>query len=116
MLRGAISLRSNSLLYRGKNVFEKLAATRSSRRLNSFQAFPEKVGLYDKNQEKDSCGVGLVAHLKKVASREIVLDANEMLVRMSHRGACGCEVNTGDGAGLSFTWLNVSLCYLYDIM
>ena len=36
--------------------------------------------------EKDSCGVGLVAQLKKKASRDIVVDANEMLVRMSHRG------------------------------
>lgn len=29
-----------------------------------------------------------------------VTDAVEMLVRMSHRGACGCETNTGDGAGI----------------
>ncbi|CAK9166557.1 unnamed protein product [Ilex paraguariensis] len=29
-----------------------------------------------------------------------VTDAIEMLVRMSHRGACGCETNTGDGAGI----------------
>ena len=65
----------------------------------AFTHFPEKVGLYDSKLEKDSCGVGLVAHLKKNASRQIVVDANEMLVRMSHRGACGCEPNTGDGAG-----------------
>lgn len=39
--------------------------------------------------------MGLVAQLKKQASRQIVLDANEMLVRMSHRGGCGCEPNTG---------------------
>jgi len=56
--------------------------------------------LYDGKLEKDSCGVGLVAHLKKLQSRKIVEDANEMLVRMSHRGACGCEPNTGDGAGM----------------
>jgi len=41
-----------------------------------------------------------VANLKKVASRQIVIDANEMLVRMSHRGASGCEPNSGDGAGI----------------
>jgi len=29
-----------------------------------------------------------------------VTDALEMLVRMTHRGACGCEANTGDGAGI----------------
>ena len=41
-----------------------------------------------------------MAHLKKVPSRGIVVDANEMLVRMSHRGGCGCEPNAGDGAGM----------------
>jgi glutamate synthase domain-containing protein 1 len=65
-----------------------------------FHSFPKKQGLYDPALEKDSCGVGLVAHLKKQASRKTVEDANEMLVRMAHRGACGCEVNTGDGAGV----------------
>jgi len=69
------------------------------RRWNHFEGFPQKTALYDKNMEKDSCGVGLVAQMKKIASREIILDANQMLVRMSHRGGCGCEVNTGDGAG-----------------
>lgn len=67
----------------------------------SFSRFPVKPNsLYDSKLEKDSCGVGLVAHLKKLASRQILLDANEMLVRMSHRGGCGCEPNTGDGAGI----------------
>lgn len=67
-----------------------------------FTKFPrfKKRTLYDAKLEKDSCGVGLVAHMKKQASRQIVLDANEMLVRMSHRGGCGCEVNSGDGAGI----------------
>ena len=65
-----------------------------------FTKFPNKNGFYDSKLEKDSCGVGIVAHLKRQASRQIVLDANQMLVRMSHRGGCGCEVNTGDGAGI----------------
>jgi glutamate synthase domain-containing protein 1 len=42
----------------------------------------------------------MVAHLKGVASHEIVRDANTMLVRMAHRGGCGCEPNSGDGAGI----------------
>ena len=71
---------------------------------NIFSRFPspDRSTLYDKNNEKDSCGVGLVANMKKSASRQIVLDANQMLVRMSHRGGCGCEVNTGDGAGKQY--------------
>ncbi|GFY84088.1 NADH-dependent glutamate synthase 1 [Actinidia rufa] len=62
---------------------------------------PEKpLGLYDPAFDKDSCGVGFVAELSGESSRKTVTDAIEMLVRMSHRGACGCETNTGDGAGI----------------
>ena len=66
----------------------------------SFKAFPKKHGLYDPAYEKDSCGVGFVANMKGVPDHQIVLDALEMLVRMEHRGGCGCEPNTGDGAGI----------------
>ncbi|OVA11317.1 Class II glutamine amidotransferase domain [Macleaya cordata] len=62
---------------------------------------PEKpLGLYDPSFDKDSCGVGFVAELSGKSSRKTVTDAIEMLVRMTHRGACGCETNTGDGAGI----------------
>lgn len=61
---------------------------------------PLKHGLYDPAQEKDSCGVGFVAHIKGIASHQNVLDGAAMLVAMEHRGACGCEENTGDGAGM----------------
>ncbi|CAN6444676.1 unnamed protein product [Victoria cruziana] len=60
----------------------------------------EPLGLYDSSFDKDSCGVGFVAELSGEPSRKTILDALEMLVRMAHRGACGCEVNTGDGAGI----------------
>ncbi len=61
---------------------------------------PEKQGLYDPAFEKDSCGVGFVAHIKGKASHQIVLDADHILQRMVHRGGCGCEPTTGDGAGI----------------
>jgi glutamate synthase (NADPH/NADH) large chain len=61
---------------------------------------PEKQGLYDPAFEKDSCGVGFVAHIKGLASHQIVVDAEIMLQRMEHRGGCGCEPTTGDGAGI----------------
>ncbi|KAK4795880.1 hypothetical protein SAY86_028206 [Trapa natans] len=68
---------------------------------SSLSAVPEKpLGLYDPKFDKDSCGVGFVAELSGECSRKTVTDALEMLVRMSHRGACGCESNTGDGAGI----------------
>ncbi len=56
--------------------------------------------LYDPRTEKDACGIGFVANIKGRASHQIVLDAAHVLANMSHRGACGCEVNTGDGAGM----------------
>lgn len=70
-----------------------------SNRLPKF-GFPEKQGLYDPAFEKDSCGVGFVAHIKGKPSHQIVTDAEIMLQRMEHRGGCGCEANTGDGAGI----------------
>jgi glutamate synthase (NADPH/NADH) large chain len=61
---------------------------------------PKKHGLYDPANEKDSCGVGFIAHIKGVRSHSIVRDAAIALEHMDHRGACGCEANTGDGAGI----------------
>ena len=65
-----------------------------------FNAFPPKHGLYDPANEHDSCGVGFVAHIKGKRSHQIIVDAEEALLSMDHRGACGCEPNTGDGAGI----------------
>src|SRR5688572_13877267 len=61
---------------------------------------PPKQGLYDPAFEKDSCGVGFVANIKGQRTHQIVRDANTVLLSMDHRGACGCESNTGDGAGI----------------
>ena len=61
---------------------------------------PTASGLYDPAHEHDSCGVGFVAHIKGHRSRQIIDDANRILRHMVHRGACGCEENTGDGAGI----------------
>ncbi|KAF4315513.1 hypothetical protein BBO99_00009341 [Phytophthora kernoviae] len=64
------------------------------------RAIFQKKGLYRQLEEKDSCGVGMIASLKKKPSRSTVVQANEMLVRMSHRGGCGCDPSSGDGAGM----------------
>ncbi len=61
---------------------------------------PDKVGLYDPANEKDSCGVGFVANIKGIPSHQIMLDAYHLNSRMDHRGGCGFEANTGDGAGI----------------
>ena len=57
-------------------------------------------GLYDPANEHDACGVGFLCHMKGQASHEIVANAVTVLKNLLHRGACGCEDNTGDGAGI----------------
>ena len=62
--------------------------------------WPQTQGLYDPQLEKDSCGVGFVVDIKGRASHEILRMALQVLKNLLHRGACGCEANTGDGAGI----------------
>ncbi|MFP6782416.1 MAG: glutamate synthase large subunit, partial [Gammaproteobacteria bacterium] len=57
-------------------------------------------GLYDAAYEHDSCGVGFVVDMKGRRSHAIVQHAMTVLKNLLHRGACGCEENTGDGAGI----------------
>lgn len=57
-------------------------------------------GLYHPFFERDSCGIGFVANIKGNKSHQIISDALTILENMEHRGACGCETNTGDGAGI----------------
>ncbi len=57
-------------------------------------------GLYDASFERDACGIGFVANIKGNKSHQIISDALTILENMEHRGACGCENNTGDGAGI----------------
>jgi len=62
--------------------------------------YPKKQGLYDPAFEHDSCGVGFVAHIKGKKSHDIVRNGIQILENLSHRGACGCDPETGDGAGI----------------
>jgi len=57
-------------------------------------------GLYDPSFEHDSCGIGFVANINGNKSHQVISDALTVLENMEHRGACGCENNTGDGAGI----------------
>src|SRR5499427_6790987 len=61
---------------------------------------PGPEGLYDPAHEHDACGVGFVVDMKGRKSHAIVNQALQVLKNLLHRGACGCEVNTGDGAGI----------------
>ncbi len=62
--------------------------------------WPSPQGLYDPRHEHDACGVGFVVHMKGRKSHDIVVKALQVLINLLHRGACGCEPNTGDGAGI----------------
>lgn len=57
-------------------------------------------GLYEPSFESDACGVGYVVNIDGVQSHRVLQDAQTMLVRMEHRGACGCDNDSGDGAGV----------------
>ena len=61
---------------------------------------PPQQGLYDPRYEHDACGIGFVANIKGRASHKIIEQGVEVLVNLTHRGACGCDPETGDGAGL----------------
>jgi glutamate synthase (NADPH/NADH) large chain len=62
-----------------------------------FSDFP----LYDPRTEHDACGIGFVVNLDGRKSHEIITKGIEVLVNLTHRGACGCDPETGDGAGVT---------------
>jgi glutamate synthase (ferredoxin) len=72
----------------------------NDRRAQTSISAPPKQGLYDPQFEHDSCGVGFLVHIKGKKSHGIVTSALQILLNLDHRGACGCEANTGDGAGI----------------
>ena len=57
-------------------------------------------GLYHPSNEHDACGMGLVASIKGEKSHEIIRKGLEVLINLTHRGAAGCDPETGDGAGI----------------
>jgi len=65
-----------------------------------YSAVPPKQGLYDPQFEHDSCGVGFVVDIAGRKSNQIVRKSLQVLMNLQHRGAKGCEANTGDGAGM----------------
>ena len=61
---------------------------------------PEAQGLYDPHNERDACGIGFVANIKGQRSHDVIVKGIQVLVNLTHRGACGCDPETGDGAGV----------------
>jgi len=66
----------------------------------TFRGLPKPQGLYDPRNEHDACGIGFVANISGEKSHDIILKGIEILINLTHRGACGCDPQTGDGAGV----------------
>lgn len=66
---------------------------------SNIYGLPVPQGLYDPAHEHDSCGMGFVANIRGHKSHDIVAKGIQVLLRLTHRGACGCDPETGDGAG-----------------
>ena len=65
-----------------------------------FLGLPKAQGLYRPEHEHDGCGIGFVADIQGRKSHDIVLKGVQILINLTHRGACGCDPQTGDGAGI----------------
>src|ERR1700684_2864591 len=68
--------------------------------MHDHSSIPPAQGLYSPAHEHDSCGVGFVVNIKGARSHDIVRKGIEVLNNLTHRGACGCDPRTGDGAGI----------------
>ena len=69
-------------------------------RLNSANGLPPAQGLYHPSHEHDACGIGFVASISGKKSHDIIEKGIQVLLNLAHRGACGCDPETGDGAGV----------------
>ena len=65
------------------------------------KGLPPAQGLYDPANEHDACGIGFVVNIEGQKSHDIVSKGIQVLINLTHRGACGCDPETGDGAGLT---------------
>jgi len=82
--------------FTSKTVIEKAAMEKSNFR----SRIPDPQGLYHPYNEHDACGMGLVASIRGEKSHEIIRKGLEVLINLTHRGAAGCDPETGDGAGI----------------
>ena len=65
-----------------------------------FSTVPAATGLYDPADEKDACGLAMVATLRGTPGHDIIDHALEALRHLEHGGAVGSDAGTGDGAGI----------------
>ena len=68
--------------------------------VDTMSNFHPAQGLYHPSQEHDACGLGFIVNIAGKPSHDIVLKGLQILMSLEHRGACGCDAETGDGAGI----------------
>src|SRR3712207_6167368 len=68
--------------------------------LKSGIGLPAAQGLYDPRNERDACGIGFIVNIQGEPSHDIITRGIQILINLTHRGACGCDADTGDGAGI----------------
>ncbi len=73
----------------------------SPKRQRGGNGLPPAQGLYDPANERDACGIGFVVNIQGQKSHDIVRKGIQVLINLTHRGACGCDPETGDGAGVT---------------
>ncbi|MEZ5356819.1 MAG: glutamate synthase large subunit [Bryobacteraceae bacterium] len=61
---------------------------------------PKPQGLYNPDLERDACGIGFVVNIEGKPTHDIIDKGIQILINLTHRGACGCDPETGDGAGV----------------
>ena len=69
-------------------------------REGAVHGLPPAQGLYNPAHEHDACGIGFVANVKGHKTHDIIDKGIQVLINLTHRGACGSDPDTGDGAGL----------------
>ena len=68
--------------------------------VNHPRGMPSEQGLYNPANEHDACGLGFVVNINGKQSHDIITKGIQILINLTHRGACGCDPETGDGAGI----------------
>jgi glutamate synthase (NADPH/NADH) large chain len=77
-----------------------ITSTKAVSPFQRFAAYPDASGLYNPENEKDACGLAVIATLRGEPGHDIVDAALTALRNLEHRGAVGADEGTGDGAGL----------------
>src|SRR3984957_2473632 len=87
--------RKNRFVVRNSSLGEAVPS-----RASHINGIPPAQGLYHPAHEHDACGIGFVASIRGAKSHDIIRDGIQVLLNLAHRGACGCDAETGDGAGV----------------